>query len=190
MNIEPPPSGEVVTNIDRKLSSSWFRWFNYLKELLSNISGTKSDTFQLNSLGYGAKLKGVSLAIQVRNSDDSDFISVIARHLTAYGMTGEAGGIFAYNPDKSYYCKLYFAGNTSNRIYKLPDDDGTELVTKQWICERFITEAELEESQIENYAALPTAQDNATAETAGVAVGGLYRTDADPFISVICVRTA
>jgi hypothetical protein len=34
----------------------------------------------------------------------------------------------------------------------------------------------------------PTATDNASAATAGVPVGGFYRTNADP--SVVCVRTA
>jgi hypothetical protein len=34
----------------------------------------------------------------------------------------------------------------------------------------------------------PVASNNATAATAGVGVGGLYRTNADP--SVVCVRTA
>ncbi len=59
---------------------------------------------------------------------------------------------------------------------------------ERWVSERFITEAELEEAQVENYAALPTAADNATAAAAGVAIGGMYRTNADP--SVLCVRTA
>jgi hypothetical protein len=108
-----------------------------------------------------------------------------------YAFAAYDGGTELYNvADESFLLGAYPTG-----IWTLPPTGGTANYWKLGSVVNNEIEVEVGGDTVKRMlltaagiAAIPEASDNATAATAGVAVGGLYHTNANP--AVVCIRTA